>query len=59
MIVSPDHLTRFSPQAETTVTVMHEGRLQLRVDPRLDGEPRPIVTSSLALEDAAHRIAVY
>ena len=43
------------------VTVLHEGRLHLRVDPRLDGEPWLIETESLAraLEDAAQQIAAY
>ena len=43
------------------VTVLHEGRLHLRVDPRPDGEPWLIDTSSLALalDDAATRIAAY
>jgi hypothetical protein len=43
------------------VTVLHEGRLHLRVDPRRDGEPWLIDTSSLtqALEDAAQQIAAY
>jgi hypothetical protein len=43
------------------VTVLHEGRLHLRVDPRRDGEPWLIETGSLALalEDAAQQIATY
>jgi hypothetical protein len=43
------------------VTVLHEGRLHLRVDPRRDGEPWLIDTESLtlALEDAAQQIATY
>jgi len=43
------------------VTVFHEGRLHLRVDPRRDGEPWLIEASSLALalEDAAQQIATY
>jgi hypothetical protein len=43
------------------VTVLHEGRLHLRVDPRRDGEPWLIETASLALalEDAAQQIAAY
>jgi hypothetical protein len=43
------------------VTVLHEGRLHLRVDPRTDGEPWLIDTTSLALalEDAAQQIAAY
>jgi hypothetical protein len=43
------------------VTVLHEGRLHLRVDPRRDGEPWLIDSSSLALalEEAAQQIAIY
>jgi hypothetical protein len=43
------------------VTVLHEGRLHLRVDPRLDGEPWLMEAASLALalEDAAQQIATY
>lgn len=43
------------------VTVLHDERLHLRVDPRSDGEPWLIDTCTLrlALEDAARRIAAY
>jgi hypothetical protein len=43
------------------VTVLHEGRLHLRVVPRADGEPWLIETTSLALalEDAAQQLAAY
>ena len=43
------------------VTVFHEGRLHLRVDPRHDGEPWMLDTESLhlALEEAAQQIATY
>lgn len=43
------------------VTVFNDGRLQLRVDPRPDGEPWLIDTGSLALalQDAAGRLAAY
>ncbi len=43
------------------VTVFHEGRLHLRVDPRPDGEPWLIETTSLALalDEAAQQIAAY
>jgi hypothetical protein len=43
------------------VTVLHEGRLHLRVAPRADGEPWLIETTSLALarEDAAQQLAAY
>jgi hypothetical protein len=44
-----------------SVTVLHEGRLHLRVVPRADGEPWLIETTSLALalEDAARQLAAY
>jgi hypothetical protein len=43
------------------VTVFYDGRLHLRIDPRRDGEPWLIETTSLALalEDAATQIAAY
>jgi hypothetical protein len=43
------------------VSVLYDGRLHLRIDPRRDGEPWLIDTTSLqlALEDAATRIAAY
>jgi hypothetical protein len=43
------------------VTVLYDGRLHLRVDPRRDGEPWLIDTTSLALalENAAARLAAY
>lgn len=43
------------------VTVLHDGRLHLRVDPRRDGEPWLIDTTSLALalQTAAGDIARY
>jgi hypothetical protein len=43
------------------ITVLVDGRLHLRVDPRADGEPWLIETDSLALalQDAAQRIAAY
>jgi hypothetical protein len=43
------------------VTVIHEGALQLRIDPRADGQPWLIETTSLALalENAARQIAAY
>ena len=43
------------------ITVLHEGRLHLRVDPRPDGEPWLIDTTSLAtsLQDATRQIAAY
>jgi hypothetical protein len=43
------------------VTVLHDGQLHLRVDPRRDGEPWLIETTSLALalQNAATEIARY
>ena len=42
-------------------TVLHEGRLHLRIDPRSDGLPWLADTVSLAraLADAEHRLAAY
>jgi hypothetical protein len=42
-------------------TVLYDGRLHLRIDPRRDGEPWMIETTSLALalESAATQIAAY
>jgi hypothetical protein len=43
------------------VTVLHEGRLHLRLDPRADGRPWLIDTTSLAraLAEAAEQLARY
>ena len=43
------------------ITVLYDGRLHLRIDPRRDGEPWMIETASLALalESAATQIAAY
>jgi hypothetical protein len=43
------------------VTVLHEGRLHLRIDPRLDGGPWLADTSSLAdaLAEAEQRLAAF
>ena len=43
------------------ITVLYDGRLHLRIDPRRDGEPWLIETTSLALalENAAREIAQY
>jgi hypothetical protein len=43
------------------ITVLYDGRLHLRIDPRRDGEPWMIETTSLALalESAATQIAAY
>jgi hypothetical protein len=43
------------------VTVLHEGRLHLRIDPRSDGMPWLADVTSLAraLSDAEQRLAVY
>ena len=43
------------------VTVLHEGRLHLRIDPRPDGGPWLADTASLAraLAEASERLAAY
>ena len=43
------------------ITVLHEGKLQLRIDPRRDGEPWLLDTDSLAagLAEATRLIAAY
>jgi hypothetical protein len=43
------------------VTLLYDGRLHLRIDPRRDGEPWLIDTTSLglALEDAWRQIDAY
>ena len=43
------------------VTVLHDGRLHLRIDPRADGAPWLVDTTSLAraLAEAEHRLAAY
>ena len=43
------------------VTVLHEGRLHLRVDPRPDGSPWliDVVTLARSLADADERLAAY
>jgi hypothetical protein len=43
------------------VTVLHEGRLHLRIDPRADGSPWMADTTSLArsLAEAEQRLAAY
>jgi hypothetical protein len=43
------------------VTVLHEGRLHLRIDPRADGEPWLADTTTLArsLAEAEERLAAY
>jgi hypothetical protein len=43
------------------VTVLHEGRLHLRIDPRADGSPWLADTTSLAhaLAEADQRLAAY
>ena len=42
-------------------TVLHEGRLHLRIDPRADGQPWLIDTASLAqgIDEANRLIAAY
>lgn len=43
------------------VTVLHDGRLHLRIDPRPDGEPwlADVVSLARALADAKQRLAAY
>jgi hypothetical protein len=43
------------------ITVLQDGALQLRIDPRADGEPWLVETTSLAraLRDAGCQIAAY
>jgi hypothetical protein len=43
------------------VTVLHQGRLHLRIDPRLDGSPWLADVASLArsLAEAEQRLAAY
>jgi hypothetical protein len=43
------------------VTVLHEGRLHLRIDPRADGEPWLADTTTLAqaLAEAEERLAAF
>jgi hypothetical protein len=43
------------------VTVLHQGRLHLRIDPRPDGSPWLADTASLAraLAEASERLAAY
>jgi hypothetical protein len=46
---------------QVAVTVLYDGQLHLRIDPRRDGEPWLIETTSLAsaLESATHQLAEY
>jgi len=43
------------------VTVLHEGRLHLRIDPRTDGEPwlADVVSLARSLAEAEQRLAAY
>jgi hypothetical protein len=43
------------------VTVLHEGRLHLRIDPRADGSPwlADVVSLERALAEAEQRLAAY
>jgi hypothetical protein len=43
------------------VTVLHEGRLHLRIDPRDDGSPwlADVVSLARSLADAEQRLAAY
>jgi hypothetical protein len=42
-------------------TVLHEGRLHLRIDPRTDGSPwlADVVSLARALSEAKQRLAAY
>ena len=46
---------------QVAVTVLYEGQVHLRIDPRRDGEPWLLETSSLAsaLESATRQLAEY
>jgi hypothetical protein len=43
------------------VTVLHEGRLHLRIDPRADGAPwlADVTTLALSLTEAEQRLAAF
>ena len=43
------------------VTVLHEGRLHLRIDPRADGSPwlADVVSLARSLSEAQERLAAY
>jgi hypothetical protein len=43
------------------VTVLHEGRIHLRIDPRSDGTPwlADVISLARALSDAEQRLAAY
>jgi hypothetical protein len=43
------------------VTVLHEGRLHLRIDPRVDGSPwlADVASLAIALAQAEQRLASY
>jgi hypothetical protein len=43
------------------VTVLHEGRLHLRIDPRADGSPwlADVVSLARSLSEAQQRLAAY
>jgi hypothetical protein len=66
IVASPEEALDFNAEfwlgAELmTVTVLHDGRLHLRIVPRRDGDPWLVETTSLALalESAVRRLAEY
>jgi len=56
-----NHVELWSGHDQLGVTVLHEGRLHLRIDPRPDGQPWLLDTTSLAacLAESAQRLAAY
>jgi len=61
MITGAEAAARLGVSRKTLYRWHHEGRLHLRIDPRRDGEPWLIETTSLALalDDAGRRIGDY
>lgn len=56
-----NHAELWCGHEQLGITVLHEGRLHLRVDPRRDGEPWLIDTTSLAacLAESTERMSAY
>lgn len=56
-----NHAELWCGNEQVGITVLHEGRVHLRIDPRRDGEPWLIDALSLAtsLRESAERIATY
>jgi hypothetical protein len=66
LVASPEEAADFNAELWLgpellAVTVLHDGRLHLRIAPRPDGRPWLIDTTSLAraLESATRQIAAY